>query len=75
MDDIHAGSSGTFNKTLHIIDKNGFFRQETDLFQDAAINHEVRFASPHFMRREYFFDMAEDLELLLDMREMERVGV
>ena len=66
-DGIHAGPAGAGNKFFHIINKNGFLGPETDLLQNTAVDLEVGFARPHFMRREPFFEMPEDPEMLFDI--------
>jgi len=74
-DSVHAGFAGTGDEAFHVINKNGFFRPETDLLQNTPVDLEIGLTSAYFMRRESSLKVAENPELLLDMREMERVGI
>ena len=75
MDGVHAGLTSTCNKTLHVIDKNGFLRLEADPLQNTAIDLSIRLTRLDFMRRKFPVEMTEQLEILFDVVEMKRVGV
>jgi len=75
MDGVHAGLTSTCNKTLHVIDKNGFLRLETDLFENPPVDLDIRLPGFHFMRRKFPVEMSEEFEVLLDVVEMKCIGV
>ena len=61
-DGIHTGFPGARDKAFHIIDKNGLFGPEADLFKDAPVDLEIRLARAHLMRWKFPIEMAKQFE-------------
>ena len=75
VDGAHPYLFRAINEAFHVIDKDGLLGLETNLFQNAPVNAELRLSRPHLMGRKRLREMPQDLEFLFNVGKMKGVSI